>query len=320
MNACRSVLIAANPKSGSGPAGELVQSLANNIRLRGFQADVIYSLDDLRERADQLHHQRHLACIVCAGGDGTVSVVANLVSHDIPLLIFPLGTENLLAKHWGLTSDIESTCTTLVGGRTILMDVGLANGKIFLVLAGCGFDAEVVRQMHSRRSGHITRWSYTLPIIRSIARYPFPQIAWHGQCSANCVSDQSAWIFVFNVPRYGANLKIYPDADPTDGKLDLCTFKSSGIFAGIRYLLSVWRGSHLSSGEFRHEQIRKLTIEAPLDNYGQTIEVPYQLDGDPGGILPLTLELQPARLRLIVPATTAASDPIPVMPLAVSSA
>lgn len=320
MNAGRWILIAANPKSGAGPSGTLVRALADALTVRDFEVEVVRSLELLKSRADQLHHQRLLNCIVCAGGDGTVSVVANLISAEIPLLIFPLGTENLLAKHWGLSRDIETTCTTLMGNRIVHMDVGTANGKLFMVMLGCGFDAEVVRQMDLRRTGHITRFSYTVPILRSLWQYSFPQLDWTATCGGQSCVGKSAWIFVVNVPRYGANLSFFPQADVTDGKLDLCTFKRSGIINGLSYLLSVWRGSHLKMSDFEHNPVRRLTVEAPRDQHGNEIQVPYQLDGDLGGKLPLEVEVLPARLKLVVPAATAASDPLPVMPLSVSSA
>lgn len=317
MNACRSVLIAANPKSGAGPSGQLVSNLSDEIKARGYNVQVIRDLMQLKPLAEQLNAQRDLHCVVCAGGDGTVAVVANLLSHDIPLMIFPLGTENLLAKHWGLTRDVAHATTTLVGGRTVLMDVGLANGKMFLVLLGCGFDAEVVRQMDLNRTGHITRWSYTKPILRALRNYSFPQLEWSTDCANH--SGQAAWLFAFNVPRYGGGLSFYPEADPTDGRLDLCMFKRSGFFAGCNYLFQVWRQQHQKHPDFQHTCFRKLDIQAPKDAQGNSIQVPYQLDGDPGGYLPLEVEIRPARLKLIVPHTTATSDPLPAVPLPVPS-
>lgn len=315
MNASRWVLIAANPKSGSGPSGQLVQRLAEQIKQRGFEAEIIHSLEQLKQTAEELHSARELHCVVCAGGDGTVAVVANLLPHDISLLVFPLGTENLLAKHWGLTRDVAQACTTLVGGRTVQMDVGSANGKMFLVMLGCGFDAEVVRQMDLRRTGHITRFSYTMPILRALQGYRFPQLKWNAYCANQ--SGEAAWLFAFNVPRYGANLSFYPDADPCDGRLDLCLFKRSGVWNGCNYLFQLWRQKHQKLDDFHHACFRKLTVDVPVDAMGRELQVPYQLDGDPGGFLPLEVEVLPARLKLIVPHTTATSDPIPVSPMPV---
>ncbi len=131
MNASRWVLIAANPKSGSGPSGQLVQRLADQIKQRGFDVEIIRSLDQLKLTAEQLQSQRGLHCVVCAGGDGTVAVVANLLPHEVPLFIFPLGTENLLAKHWGLNRDVAQACTTIVGGEQCTWTLDQPTGRCF---------------------------------------------------------------------------------------------------------------------------------------------------------------------------------------------
>jgi diacylglycerol kinase (ATP) len=316
VNAGRWVLIAANPKSGSGPAGQLLDSLQQAIIARGFQSEIVCDLQELHLKVDELQRHHQLEAVVSAGGDGTISTLANMLPNNVALLIFPLGTENLLAKYWGLTKDVEHACTTLVGGRTVMMDVGRANGKLFLVMLGCGFDAEVVRQMSLRRKGHIHRWSYTVPILEAIKNYSFPQLPWAAGCGE---AQQAAWIFVFNVPRYAAGLDFCPQADPLDGKLDVCTFKQSGRILGMNYLLKLWRGAHQQSPDFQHSLARKITIDAPLDSSGKAIEVPFQLDGDPGGVLPLEVEILPARLKLIVPESTATSDPISEMPIPAAS-
>jgi diacylglycerol kinase (ATP) len=321
VNAGRQVLIAANPKSGAGPSEKLVRLLAETLERRHFTVQIIQAFEQLQSTALELHRLGHLEAVVSAGGDGTIGALANLLPPEIPILIFPLGTENLLAKYWNLTADVEQAATTLVGGKTILMDVGRANGKTFLVMLGVGFDAEVVQQMHRSRTGHITRWSYTLPILRALQKYQFPQLSWTtSSLTQMAVTRHAAWLFVFNVPKYAASLNFCPEADPTDGRLDVCTFKRSGKCAGLSYLYNIYRGTHLALADFEHHQVRSLKLEAPLDRSGNPITVNYQLDGDPGGVLPLTVEVLPARLKLIVPEPTLTTDPIPVIPMAVTSA
>lgn len=310
MDAERNVLIAANPKSGRGATKTLVAQLDQSLRQRGYRSQVVTSLDQLQSHALEMHQQRRLSAVVSAGGDGTVNSLANLLPSDIPLLIFPLGTENLLARYWGLTADIAAACNTLQAGRFVQMDVGSANGKLFLVMLSCGFDASVVRYMHAQRVGPIRKWMYAGPILNSLSRYRYPDMVWADTCGHATQSHHAAWLFVFNVPRYAAALDFCPQADPLDGRLDVCTFQGSGLWKGLYYLACLWRGQHESLPDYTHRQVRAMTIQAPQDQYGQPIEVPYQIDGDPGGVLPLSIEIQPGRLRLLVPEVCLTSDPI----------
>ncbi|MEZ6136831.1 MAG: diacylglycerol kinase family protein [Pirellulaceae bacterium] len=295
----RHVLIAANPKSGSGVSRGLVAQLNDSFSNHGLNSRIVTSLDELQASALQLHDARQLRAVVSAGGDGTVAALANLLPADIPILIFPLGTENLLAKHLGLSTDIGPATELALHGRVQSLDVGSANGKLFLVMLSCGFDAEVVRRMHAVRRGHINRWSYARPILSSLRSYGFPQLSPVLETTTGATSDSAAWLFVFNVPRYAAGLNFCPQADPLDGELDACTFRKSGIMHGIGYLGRLWFGTHQSLRGFAHRRCTGLHVPVPLDRRGNPLEIPYQIDGDPGGLLPLNVRVLPKRLSLL---------------------
>jgi diacylglycerol kinase (ATP) len=301
------ILIAANPKSGAVSRQALLDSLRDALVSDGFAVDVCTSLDQVEQQAAELHNAGRLRAVVSAGGDGTAAALANRITAEIPLLIFPLGTENLLAKHLGLTSDVTAARERLRASRSIALDVGLANDKMFLVMASCGFDAAVVEDMHANRKGHINRWSYSGPILRTLKRYRFPLARLIETDERALVEkaltettraereQQAAWTFIFNLPRYAANLNFCPQADPVDGKLDVCTFRKPGIVKGLGYLTRLWLGSHQSMKEFSHSLATSITLRG-VDG----LVIPYQLDGDPGGVLPLEIRVLPGRLKLIV--------------------
>ncbi len=299
MAAANHVLIAANPKSGAMSRQKVVAELREALVTDGFDVEVCENLERVQKRAAQLQSEGKLRGVVSAGGDGTAAALANRIAADVPLLVFPLGTENLLAKHFGLTHEIASARDRMRCGRSIALDVGIANGQVFLVMASCGFDAAVVHRMHATRTGHINRWSYTLPILQALRtyRFPFLEIAKHSAgapISAN-TSESAAWLFVFNLPRYAANLNFCPQADPLDGQLDICTFKQPGALRGFSYLANLWMGRHQRLRDFSHSLSNHITISC-----NSQAQVHYQLDGDPGGVLPLEIYVQPGRLKLIV--------------------
>ena len=100
------------------------------------------------------------------------------------------------------------------------------------------------------------------------------------------------WLFVVNIPRYAGGLRFVPTAVGTDGLLDVCGFRKGSLLHGLRYLGGVVSGQHLRWRDCCHVQTRRIRIESE-------VEVPYQLDGDPGGVLPLEISVLPARVRLI---------------------
>lgn len=315
------VLIVSNPMSGAAESGGKISHLYQAIKDCGFDCQVLQDLQQVEAASTQLMRAGKLRAVVSAGGDGTADALANILQPEIPILLFPLGTENLLAKFFQITADIKNACAILQHGQQIKMDVGSVNDQLFLVMASIGYDAQVVEEMHAIREGHISRWSYIKPIFRALRKYRFPQLPYRLDLNEQYSCDKggellleersggvspppqtAAWIFVFNVPRYAAALDFCPQADPLDGQLDICTFKRSGISFGLGYLTRLFFRSHQSLRGFQHQRCRQILVESPRDAQGHIISrVPYQVDGDPGGQLPVRIKVLPRRLTLLTP-------------------
>ena len=82
----------------------------------------------------------------------------------------------------------------------------------------------------------------------------------------------------------------------------MATFRYGSLLQGFRYLSYLWTGrqSRLSASDYGRLQARRIRIEADM-------QVRYQLDGDPGGLLPLEIEVLPNRLTLLAPPERAAA-------------
>ena len=245
----------------------------------------------VKKEVCRLLKRESLRAVVAAGGDGTVSLLANELPLETPLAILPLGTENLLAKFLELKADPVFIAGLIDSGQTVRLDAGRANGKLFLVMASCGFDADVVKRLHSNRKGHIRHWSYAKPIIDAISQYRYPTI----RILVDEVPIRLAgkWAFVFNVPRYAMNLPIVEDANALDGRLDLCVFRGGNLIRGLYYLVAILMRQHRGWRETRFQRFKRVRIESDEP-------VPYQLDGDPGGELPVEIVVQPKFLRVVV--------------------
>ncbi len=304
----QSVLILHNPHSGSYHAIDLIRALSARLDESGFRVELYDSLDTFQSRSKELEDRNELRAVVAAGGDGTAAAVATRVSSNVPIWLFPLGTENLLARYWGMTTDPELTVASITRMKTRAMDAGFANGRLFLIMVGVGFDAEVVRRVHSQRTGHIRRYHYYLPIIRTIFSYRFPRLRLV-EHAPNLVVEKSsdktsevheaAWYFLLNLPRYASALDIAPDARGDDGLIDICGFRHGGLLRGLYYFARLRTGTHATLSDFTHRRSASFRIESASS---EASNVSYQLDGDWGGYLPLEIESLPGRLRVIEPA------------------
>ena len=295
------VLIAANPGAGAGSRWPLVEQLSERLTSAGLQVEVVTDLDRVTEQALKLHEQGTLRALVCGGGDGTASELANRTGCQVPLATLPLGTENLLARYLGFSDRVGSVAQTVTEGLVARLDVGRAGERIFLLMASCGFDSDVVRRMHAMRRGNISRLSYGKPIWDALRSYEYPPLKIRFCCHPAGAAPpdaweelEAAWAFVFNFPCYGGNLALAPQATATDGTLELCTFRHGSLARGLWYLMHVWMGRHGSLADQKTVCVSKVQIESD-------VAVPVQLDGDPGGWLPLDIEVLPGRLQLLVP-------------------
>ena len=286
----RVVLIGYNPKAGWSSSQGAISRLANALSEQRLEPKLETNVDQIVAESARLAACGELRVVVAAGGDGTAALFANRLGANIPFAVYPLGTENLLAKHLEMPSDPEAFALAVAAGKTVRLDAGLANDQLFLVVASCGFDAEVVRELHGQRRGNISRFSYAWPIFRSIGRYRYPNMRIRVDGGE---AFSARWAFVFNAPNYALQLPITPDATCFDGKLDLCSFRRGNLLNGLIYALGVILRQHHKWKDTRLTRCDRLTIESDEP-------VPYQLDGDPGGVLPVEFKIAPSRLRVVV--------------------
>ncbi len=296
----RRVLISRNPTAGARSGIPTVERLSALLADQGFLVETLTDVDELSSKAAQLSSADELRCVVSAGGDGTVAMLANRLPRDTPIAVLPLGTENLLSKHLQMKGGAEAVCRTICAGHAAKFDAGKASGQVFLIMAGCGFDAEVVHRLHNERTGHIHHLSYAKPIWDSIQNYEYPELRVHCEIPATDSLDArvetitARWAFVVNLPRYAGGLRIAPLASGSDGLLDVCTFKDGSLWSGLRYLSGVILGQHASWDDC-------VTIRASRIRIESDEAVPLQLDGDPDGFLPTEIEVLPSYLTLLVP-------------------
>lgn len=302
-DSARTVLVSVNPKAGRRSRHARVSEICRAILAAGYQVDVLTELSELQSMAAERARTGELRAVIAIGGDGTASVVRNHVPLEIPILPVPLGTENLLGRYVGQGVRPSNVVATLEQGVVVALDLGRAGGKYFLLMISIGFDAEVIRRLHEERRGNITRMSYIKPTLATVRSYTYPVLRLY--CDDAMSVDGSPrncrWLFGFNLPLYACGWQLTPDATSTDGLLDICAFERGSLAGVLRYLWHVTlRGHDLLDDTFKI-RVPSFRVEAPNSE-----PVPYQLDGDFGGMLPIEVEIVPGALRLLVTRPAAA--------------
>jgi len=228
---------------------------------------------------------------VAAGGDGTVGDVINRFS-GIPLAILPLGTENLFARYLGIPRCGKKVADMIAVGQTRRFDLGVMNGVRFALMVSCGFDANVIHQLHTNRSGHIRKFTYLQPILQSLRKYHYPEFRLFLDDAQTPLTGRLA--VLANLPMYAMHLQVARSAVGDDGLLDLRLFQRGSAFQMIRYLTKVAFGRHERLKDVQMAQVRRVRIES-------NEPIPLQIDGDPAGFTPAEIHVLPQALEVFVP-------------------
>ena len=282
-----------NPRSGHGGRRHALGELRSAMYDAGLDV-VEYTT---RSAADAIRRAREIApharAVVVWGGDGTVNDVVNgMISSPTPILPCPAGTENLLAKELQIPSDPRRIVETLLTSPTRECDVGLINGRNFMLIIGVGFDGEVVRRLSAVRTGHISYLSYFWPIWRTFWEHDFPKM--RIVADGEEIFNDFGMAFVGNISRYAVGLRICRDAVFDDGLLDLVVFSCRRQTALVLHAAWTLLRRHPLKGDVIYKQFRNLRIECDRP-------VSSQVDGDVGPDTPLDISLAPGKIRLIIP-------------------
>lgn len=184
----------------------------------------------------------------------------------------------------------------LNGGVARRIDVGEVNGAPFLLMAGVGFDAQVVHALDQRRArtpGPVGLLSYALPAISAIAGHGFPPLMVRAD-GKRLWGPARGLVMVANVPQYGTGFPIVPAARGDDGRLDVLCLPCRDRPELAKLFALAATGGHTNLAGSASATAIDIEITS---TEGKT--VPVQIDGDPGGHLPITLRIRPAAVPFV---------------------
>lgn len=286
-----------NPSAGRVRDEASAAGIERRLRAAGFGVELVPSeeRDAIAGRlAGMLRGARpEEARIVAAGGDGTIHTVLPAVRDTrIPLVILPVGSVNVLARELGIPLSLGAAVEVAAAGALRQVDLGLANGTPFALMAGLGFDAAVVHSVGRRMKNAIGSFAYVAKGLQVLARHKPSafRIAADGD-----VFEASSWLAVVaNASRYTYRWRLSPQARIDDGWLDLCVFRARTAAERLRQVVAALAGSHACHPGVQHVRARRLEFACDPP-------VALQLDGDAAGHSPVRVEIAAGGLTVVVP-------------------
>ncbi|GIF52733.1 YegS/Rv2252/BmrU family lipid kinase [Asanoa ferruginea] len=176
--------------------------------------------------------------ILVWGGDGmvqrTVDALAHAEAGKVPLAILPAGTANLLAANLGIPEDLAEAVEIALHGRRRAIDLGRINGEHFAVMAGAGFDGEMIREADGGLKDRLGRLAYAWTGARHVRDGAVPmRVTVDG---AEWYAGAASCVLFGNVGTITGGIRAFDDADPHDGRLEVGVATAEGALEWARTL------------------------------------------------------------------------------------
>lgn len=241
--------------------------------------------------------------IVAAGGDGTVNETLNGIG-DVPggfararLGILPLGTINVFARELNIPLKIPQAWQVLLHGRELKVDLpwaeysvaGLRKKHYFVQLAGGGLDARAIELVSWSLKKRFGPLAYVLAGLRALGETK-PRIT--AQAGDRTVAGEL--VLIGNGRRYGGTFAVFPEAELTNGRLEVCGIPRMDWKTLFRCAPGLLLAGRLPEGAVQRFSSNRFTLTSPTP-------AAFELDGEWIGQLPVEFGVEPQALRVAVP-------------------
>ena len=238
----------------------------------------------------------HADVLFIAGGDGTVHSAVRALSQvpaAPPIAIIPSGTCNDFARTLNIPLNLDLASSELVNGEIKEIDTGKINGGSFLNFAGIGLITDASSNIDPHLKERYGKLSYFMSALQSMRQAtPFPV---HLKIDGINYAEEGVLVLVMNGKSIGTHNFPLATIDPADGLLDLFIIQTSSL-AALREWFS------LSQPEVVTEELEHI-----VHYQGRSISITTdeELDVDTDGEIylktPLDIEIEPRRLKMLVP-------------------
>lgn len=294
-----------NPTAALGTAHRVGRQVGNLLRLSGISVVDLSGSSAHVARARALEVRDTLTALVVVGGDGTVSLGAEVVAGTpVRLGVVPAGSGNDFARALGLPENAPEEATRLLlhalSRPVVTIDAieitsasehALPHRSLALGNVSLGFDALVNARANNASRGHAVR--YTTAVMRELPAFkPLPY--WIQIDDGDRFELDASLVTLCNTGVFGGGMRVVPDARIDDGTLDLVTLTGIGRTKLLRFFPRVFKGTHTSVEGFAIRPVQKISI-----GLRDGVRLRAYADGEPRIELPITARVLPGAVRIL---------------------
>ena len=295
----RRAILISNPTAGRGGRARVreVERFRDELSRLGVSVELQNTAGPRdAERLAREAVEKGFREVVVSGGDGTVNeALQGLVGSGVRVGIWPAGTANVLARQLSLPFDAEGAARTFAAARVRRITLGRATeeetgrSRVFFLMAGVGLDASIVKRVRPRLKKRVGEAAYWYSGFGHLAH-------WHPDVftiEAGGESFEATYAAVGKAPWYGGGLALTPRARLDATEFEVCLINTH---SRLRYLYLLSRAVRGGAPEDARavRYLRTARLRATGDAY-------VQADGELIGRLPMTFEVVPQGVEIVVP-------------------
>jgi diacylglycerol kinase (ATP) len=280
--------ILVNPVAGNGRYLDKIQRIRDEFTRREVAFD-LYETNG-NARADIVIRNRFhpdlFSDILILGGDGTINETINgLKFRDTPLSVISMGTGNDTIKHIHKKLDFDYQLKTAFEGKTVSIDAGMCNNRIFMNGVGIGFDGKVVEMLNRTGKKYTGHRAYMQAVLKILLTYREKEIL--ARVDENEIREKILLMTITKGTTFGGGFLVNPHAKNDDGLLDICMFKKVPLWMRIIYLSRMKSGGHRNLKVVSFYKARQVHIE-------KNEALCAHMDGEFIGHPPFTISVMPS--------------------------
>lgn len=289
----RNILFIINPAAGQGQSKEVLPIIKEVLSRYEIEYDIKISSrkNQITEMVSESVHLNTYTDIVAVGGDGTVVETINgILGYDIRLGLIPMGTGNDLARTLNVPSDPVKALEKIVYGQVKEVDLGSANGTVFVNSAGVGIDGAIIHDTAAIKNFISGSAAYLMSTVKSIITFkPFKvELVMDG-----VKFDRDAYLIaVGNGQYFGGGMRITPHAELDSGEFQVCLVRKLSRLRFLKVFPSVYKGKHSKAPEVEMFTCREVSIKSP------DRDLHVSADGNLVSTTPVKIEIIPEKLKV----------------------
>ncbi len=238
--------------------------------------------------AREFEEKKEIEFIIVSGGDGTINEVVNgLVNFQKPLAIIPSGSANVLAHELGI-KDYRDTVKSILSGSILEAHIGVIENfektRKFILMAGVGFDGEVVKNVSFKGKAFIKKLVFIKEGIKNVFLTDKGQI----EVVADKINAACSSAIVCKASKYGGGFVIAKDISLEKPYFQVIMISKNSGLALLKMLFSVVLKKPLP-GDVLSYKMDKLEIKG---------NKAVQIDGEFFGYTPAKIYIFNKKLKL----------------------